>query len=161
MSKKAGRGWSVEWYLQCAGCEACHLSSNRKPVCGRGWNAKIHLPFPISPSLSAALCTHGVTGPITDAWLPSTCLHVYSVPLCLLSHRQLFSPHLWVENLKRAQTENLIGACISDRAVDFRFFFYVDHKPCSLSFQMNAFVAARCQTVIFKWVAWLAKDVCN
>lgn len=33
----------AEWYLQCAGCEACHLSSNRKPVCGWNWKNKKHV----------------------------------------------------------------------------------------------------------------------
>lgn len=34
MEGGGGKG-CAERYLQCAGCEACHLSSNRKPVCGR------------------------------------------------------------------------------------------------------------------------------
>lgn len=55
----------AEWYLQCAGCEACHLSSNRKPVCGWNGEKKPHT-FPSLLTL-AAICTHRVTGPIADS----------------------------------------------------------------------------------------------
>lgn len=91
----------AEWYLQCAGCEACHLSSNRKPVCGRKWNAKADFPFPFSRSLYAAICAHRVTAPISNSSsavpVPSVCLRVSLSPVTYAGVMQ-FPTILWSES---------------------------------------------------------------